>query len=105
MTEIDAVLFREFERAAHDRIAGSYQAFFVPVTANAATPLLDAVHASAGTRLLDIATGEVKSLTPQGPEKVVHEGAKFVRDIGRKARHSRECILKPVERLVERGSK
>jgi len=57
MTEIDAVLFREFERAAHDRIAGSYQAFFVPITANAATPLLDAVHASADTRLLDIATG------------------------------------------------
>ena len=57
MNEIEAVLFREFERAAHDRIASSYEAFFVPITANAATPLLDAVQASAGTRLLDIATG------------------------------------------------
>src|SRR5947209_8288045 len=57
MDDVDPVLFREFERAAHDRIARSYEAFFVPITANAAIPLLDAVHASAGTRLLDIATG------------------------------------------------
>lgn len=57
MNEIDAVLFREFERAAHDRIASSYETFFAPITANAAIPLLDAVHASVGTRLLDIATG------------------------------------------------
>jgi SAM-dependent methyltransferase len=57
MNEIDPVLFREFERAAHDRIASSYEAFFVPITTNAARPLLDAVHASVGTRLLDIATG------------------------------------------------
>jgi len=57
MNEIDPVLFREFERAAHDRIASSYEAFFVPITANAAIPLLDAVHASGGTRLLDVATG------------------------------------------------
>jgi ubiquinone/menaquinone biosynthesis C-methylase UbiE len=57
MNEIDPALFREFERAAHDRIAGSYEAFFVPITANAARPVLDAVHASVGTRLLDIATG------------------------------------------------
>ena len=57
MNEIDAVLFREFERAAHDRIASSYEAFLVPITANAAIPLLDAVHANVGTRLLDIATG------------------------------------------------
>jgi SAM-dependent methyltransferase len=57
MNEIDPARFREFERAAHDRIADSYEAFFVPVTANAAIPLLDAVQAGAGTRLLDIATG------------------------------------------------
>src|SRR5947209_19587871 len=57
MDDVDPVLFREFERAAHDRIARSYEAFFVPITVHAAIPLLDAVHASAGTRLLDIATG------------------------------------------------
>ena len=57
MSEIDPVLFREFERAAHDRIASSYEAFFAPITANASMPLLDAVHASVGTRLLDVATG------------------------------------------------
>jgi len=57
MDEIDPVLFREFERAAHDRVATSYEAFFAPITANAALPLLDAVQASAGTRVLDVATG------------------------------------------------
>ena len=57
MSEIDPVLFREFERAAHDGIASSYEAFFAPITANAATPLLDAVHARGGTRVLDVATG------------------------------------------------
>jgi ubiquinone/menaquinone biosynthesis C-methylase UbiE len=57
VNEVDPVLFREFERAAHDRIASSYEAFFAPITANAAIPLLDAVQASAGMRLLDIATG------------------------------------------------
>ena len=55
--EMDPVLFRAFERAAHDRIAASYEAFFVPITANAAGPLLDAVDAGVGTRLLDVATG------------------------------------------------
>jgi len=54
---MDPVLFRDFERAAHDRIAASYEAFFVPITANAAGPLLDAVHAGVGTRLLDVASG------------------------------------------------
>jgi len=57
MNEIDPALFREFERAAHDRIASSYHAFFAPITANAAMPLLDAVQATVGTRLLDVATG------------------------------------------------
>jgi len=57
MKEVDPVLFSEFERAAHDRVASSYEDFFAPVTANAALPLLDAVHAGVGTRLLDIATG------------------------------------------------
>jgi SAM-dependent methyltransferase len=57
MNDVDAARFREFERAAHDRLASSYEAFFAPVTANAATPLLDAVQARVGTHLLDIATG------------------------------------------------
>ncbi|HUP07280.1 MAG TPA: class I SAM-dependent methyltransferase [Caldimonas sp.] len=57
MNEIDPVLFREFERAAHDRVASAYQSFFARITANAAMPLLDAVQAGAGTRVLDVATG------------------------------------------------
>jgi ubiquinone/menaquinone biosynthesis C-methylase UbiE len=57
MTEIDPSAFRDFERSTHDRIAGSYEAFFTPITAHAATPLLEAVQAAAGFRVLDVATG------------------------------------------------
>ena len=55
--QIDPALFRDSERTAHDRIASSYQAFCVPITANAAMQLLDAVRASVGMRLPDVATG------------------------------------------------
>jgi len=53
----DADRFREFEQSAHDRIADSYHAFFVPITERAAEPLLDAVGLRNGMRVLDIATG------------------------------------------------
>ena len=53
----DAERFRSFEKAAHDRIADSYHAFFVPITEHAAEPLLDAAHVGRGTRVLDVATG------------------------------------------------
>jgi len=53
----DATKFRLFERSAHDRIADSYHAFFVPITEHAAEPLLDAAKVRAGTRMLDVATG------------------------------------------------
>jgi len=48
--------FRDFERAAHNRIAETYGALSV-VTDRAAEPLLDAAHVGAGTRLLDVAAG------------------------------------------------
>lgn len=59
MTEptIDAERFREFERDAHDRIAHSYHAFFVPITERAADPLLDAGGVRSAMRVLDVATG------------------------------------------------
>lgn len=57
MAEIDPALFRNFERSTHDRIAGSYEVFFAPITANAAAPLLDAAQVSVDYRVLDIATG------------------------------------------------
>ena len=53
----DADRFREFEQAAHDRIAASYHAFFTPITEHAAEPLLDAAGVRSGMRVLDIATG------------------------------------------------
>jgi ubiquinone/menaquinone biosynthesis C-methylase UbiE len=48
--------FRDFERAAHNRIAETYGALSV-VTDRAAEPLLDAARVGAGTRLLDVAAG------------------------------------------------
>ncbi len=54
---IDARRFRTFERQAHDRIADSYEAFFAPVTAQAAEPLLDAAGVGSDVRVLDVATG------------------------------------------------
>jgi hypothetical protein len=41
---VDEKAFREFERAAHDRIVNSYHSFFVPITEHAAEPLLDAAE-------------------------------------------------------------
>jgi ubiquinone/menaquinone biosynthesis C-methylase UbiE len=53
--ELDA--FRDFERAAHDRIAHSYHDAFSVVTGRAIGPLLDAARVGKGTRLLDVAAG------------------------------------------------
>ena len=54
---MDEKAFRNFERSAHDRIADSYHAFFVPITEHAAEPLLDAARVGAGARVLDVASG------------------------------------------------
>jgi ubiquinone/menaquinone biosynthesis C-methylase UbiE len=57
VSSIDAEAFRQFERDRHDVLAQSYHTFFAPITALAHGPLLDAVHVSAHTSLLDVATG------------------------------------------------
>jgi ubiquinone/menaquinone biosynthesis C-methylase UbiE len=57
LSAADAQKLREFERQGHDRVAQTYDAFFSPVTALAIEPVLDAVMASPGMRLLDIACG------------------------------------------------
>jgi SAM-dependent methyltransferase len=54
---MDTEAFRDFERAAHDRVAGSYHDFFEPVTRGAIATLLDVASARAGSRVLDVATG------------------------------------------------
>jgi ubiquinone/menaquinone biosynthesis C-methylase UbiE len=53
----DADAFRDFERAAHGARAESYHDRFAAVTGRAIAPLLDAVQASDGTPLLDVASG------------------------------------------------
>jgi SAM-dependent methyltransferase len=57
VSSIDADAFRQFERDRHDVLAQSYHDFFAPITALAHRPLLQAVHVSVHTRLLDVATG------------------------------------------------
>jgi SAM-dependent methyltransferase len=54
---VDLEAFRNFERAAHNRIASSYHDRFGVVTDRAIAPLLDAAHVGRGTRLLDVASG------------------------------------------------
>ena len=53
----DAARFRAFERARHDKLAPTYAGFFAHVTAQAIAPLLAAVQAGPGMRLLDVAAG------------------------------------------------
>jgi SAM-dependent methyltransferase len=56
-SQIDLEAFRNFERAAHDKIAESYHDAFSAVTNRAIEPLLKAANIGNGTRLLDVATG------------------------------------------------
>lgn len=54
---IDPHAFNAFEAAGWQNKAAPYDAFFAPVTGRVVKPLLDAVGAGAGTRLLDVASG------------------------------------------------
>lgn|SRR5262249_17159422 len=54
---IDASAFRDFEQVGWQRAAEHYPDAFGNLTSQAAGPLLDAVRAGAGTRVLDVATG------------------------------------------------
>jgi len=56
-SQIDLEAFRNFERAAHDKLAKSYHDAFSAVTNRAVEPLLKAAHVAKGSRLLDVATG------------------------------------------------
>jgi SAM-dependent methyltransferase len=55
MTDADA--FHDFELAGWQRAAAAYPTAFGALTAQATDPLLDAVGARRGVRLLDVATG------------------------------------------------
>jgi ubiquinone/menaquinone biosynthesis C-methylase UbiE len=53
----DPTRFHDFERAGWQRAADRYGDAFGGLTSQTADRLLDAVHATRGTRLLDVATG------------------------------------------------
>lgn len=53
----DVAAFHDFEHAGWDRAAEHYANAFASLTQQTAEPLLDAVRARAGTRLLDVACG------------------------------------------------
>jgi SAM-dependent methyltransferase len=53
----DASAFHDFEHAGWEQAAEHYVDAFGSLTKQTAEPLLDAVHARAGTRLLDVACG------------------------------------------------
>ena len=53
----DQRAFRDFEHAGWKDVAGGYHDHFAPLTSQALRPLLDAVGAREGVRLLDVCTG------------------------------------------------
>src|SRR5262245_21731330 len=57
VSTIDAAAFHDFERDGWERAAEYYAAAFGDVTGQIAAPLLDAVGAGKGARVLDVATG------------------------------------------------
>jgi SAM-dependent methyltransferase len=54
---LDVRAFTAFERAAHDRIAGTYAEHFAPLTSLGLEPLLEAAQVAPGRHVLDVATG------------------------------------------------
>lgn len=56
-SQIDADAFNAFEVAGWEGRVAAYDRFFSAITARLFDPLLDAVGAGLGTRLLDVATG------------------------------------------------
>ncbi len=57
MLTTDPSVFREFEHAGWQNVVAEYDTAFGDLTAQAIGPLLDAVGAGKGVRLLDVATG------------------------------------------------
>ena len=57
MNEIDPQAFRQFEHNGWQEIAARYHGGFAAVTTQSVSPLLDAAHVTAGTVVLDVATG------------------------------------------------
>lgn len=53
----DASAFRHLEKSGWERAAAEYDDAFARLTAQSIAPLLDALHAGQGTRLLDLACG------------------------------------------------
>jgi SAM-dependent methyltransferase len=53
----DGAAWRDFERAGWEAVVDPYHRFFGPLCARLADPLLDAVEAGPGTRVLDVCCG------------------------------------------------
>ena len=72
-TPLDLEAFKVFEHDGWEQVSHSYHDSIEPITQQAAKPLLDAVEAGAGVKLLDLAcgTGYVSALaTVQGADVV-----------------------------------
>ena len=82
----DPEAFRDFERSAWAALPKSYQAHFGILTGQAAEPMLDAVGAAKGTRLLEVAcgTGHVSAAAAARGARVV--GTDFVPEMIAEAR-------------------
>ena len=56
-SEFDANAFTRFEHDGWNEVSGTYHNSFGKITSQAAAPLLDAVEAKIGARLLEVACG------------------------------------------------
>jgi 2-polyprenyl-3-methyl-5-hydroxy-6-metoxy-1,4-benzoquinol methylase len=57
MSDFDAAAFDAFERASWERVAHAYLDGFARISVHTVDPLLDAIGARQGTRLLDVGCG------------------------------------------------
>jgi SAM-dependent methyltransferase len=102
LSEQDAECLRTFEREGHGRFAEGYNDFFARITAIAIEPLLDAVHAAKGARLLDVATGPgalAAAAARRGTHAMGVDLAPGMIDLARRLRPGIEFHVADVEHL------
>ncbi len=83
---IDVNAFKEFERSGWQDAVEGFTRLHLPTTAQAAGPLLDAVAAGPGTRLLDVASGPGELAAAAAARGAAATGVDFAAAMVAKAR-------------------
>jgi SAM-dependent methyltransferase len=102
MQEADVDAFNAFEAAGWNEAAHGYHDFFQSITPRVVEPLLDAVGAGEGTRLLDIATGPgyvAAAAAERGATVVGADISSTMLELARRLRPELEFVEADVDRL------